>query len=163
MEYNGYNMKKMVTFVLTKTIYAMKKFLIALVALFAITTVASAAPYKLDEAAIDDVIENAVPVSPVALMAEIPASLPAGMPATASVSAGKSPVGAILLTFFLGGFGIHRHYMGTRPWMWAIYTFTFGGIFGVVPLVDFIVEIVALAEDNSIARYCGNTSFFMWG
>jgi len=44
-------MKKMVTFVLTKTIYAMKKFLIALVALFAITTVASAAPYKLDEAA----------------------------------------------------------------------------------------------------------------
>ena len=83
-------MKKMVTFVLTKTIYAMKKFLIALVALFAITTVASAAPYKLDEAAIDDVIENAVPVSPVALMAEIPASLPAGMPATASVSAGIS-------------------------------------------------------------------------
>ena len=141
----------------------MKKLLFALIAFVAISTVASAAPYKIDDAAVDNAIESAVEVSPFAFMSEIPAQLPAGMPASASVSAGKSPVGAILLTFFLGGFGVHRHYMGTRPWMWAIYTFTVGGIFGVVPFVDFIVEIVAAVEDNSIARYCGNTSFFMWG
>ena len=141
----------------------MKRLLIALVAFFAITTVASASPYKLDEAAVDSAIESAVAVSPVSLLIDAHAPLPVGMPSSASVSAGKSPVGAILLTFFLGGFGIHRHYMGTRPWMWAIYTFTFGGIFGVVPFVDFIVEIIAAVEDNSVARYCGNTSFFMWG
>ncbi|MBR5174864.1 MAG: TM2 domain-containing protein [Bacteroidales bacterium] len=141
----------------------MKKLLIALVAFFAITTVASAAPYKIDDAVVDNAIENAVAVTPFDFLSEAPSSLPAAIPASASISAGKSPVGAILLTFFLGGFGIHRHYMGTRPWMWAIYTFTFGGIFGVVPFVDFIVEIVAAVEDNSIARYCGNTSFFMWG
>ena len=141
----------------------MKRLLIVLVAFFAITTVASANPYKLDEASVDLAIENAVAVSPYALLAEIPAQLPAGMPASATVSAGKSPVGAILLTFFLGGFGVHRHYMGTRPWMWAIYTFTVGGIFGVVPFVDFIVEIVAAVEDGGISRYCGNTKFFMWG
>ncbi len=141
----------------------MKRLLIALVAFFAITTVASASPYKLDEAAVDSAIESAVAVSPVSLLSDAHAPLPVGMPSSASVSAGKSPVGAILLTFFLGGFGIHRHYMGTRPWMWAIYTFTFGGIFGVVPFVDFIVEIIAAVEDNSVARYCGNTSFFMWG
>ncbi len=141
----------------------MKRLLIALVAFFAITTVASASPYKLDEAAVDSAIESAVAVSPVSLLSDAHAPLPVGMPSSASVSAGKSPVGAILLTFFLGGFGIHRHYMGTRPWMWAIYTFTFGGIFGVVPFVDFIVEIIATVEDNSVARYCGNTSFFMWG
>lgn len=141
----------------------MKRLLIALVAFFAITTVASAAPYKLDEAAVDSAIESAVAVSPVSLLSDAHAPLPVGMPSSASVSAGKSPVGAILLTFFLGGFGVHRHYMGTRPWMWAIYTFTFGGIFGVVPFVDFIVEIIAAVEDNSVARYCGNTSFFMWG
>ena len=141
----------------------MKKLLFALIAFVAISTVASAAPYKIDDAAVDNAIESAVEVSPFAFMSEIPAQLPAGMPASASVSAGKSPVGAILLTFFLGGFGVHRHYMGTRPWMWAIYTFTVGGIFGVVPFVDFIVEIVAAVEDNSVARYCGNTSFFMWG
>ena len=141
----------------------MKRLLIALVAFFAITTVASASPYKLDEAAVDSAIESAVAVSPVSLLSDAHAPLPVGMPSSASVSAGKSPVGAILLTFFPGGFGIHRHYMGTRPWMWAIYTFTFGGIFGVVPFVDFIVEIIAAVEDNSVARYCGNTSFFMWG
>ena len=141
----------------------MKKLLFALIAFVAISTVASAAPYKIDDAAVDNAIESAVEVSPVAFLGEVPAQLPAGMPASASVSAGKSPVGAILLTFFLGEFGIHRHYMGTRPWMWAIYTFTVGGIFGVVPFVDFIVEIVAAVEDNSVARYCGNTSFFMWG
>lgn len=141
----------------------MKQLLFALIAFVAISTVASAAPYKIDDAAVDNAIESAVEVSPVAFLSEVPAQLPAGMPASASVSAGKSPVGAILLTFFLGGFGVHRHYMGTRPWMWAIYTFTVGGIFGVVPFVDFIVEIVAAVEDNSVARYCGNTSFFMWG
>ena len=141
----------------------MKQLLFALIAFVAISTVASAAPYKIDDAAVDNAIESAVEVSPVSFLSEVPAQLPAGMPASASVSAGKSPVGAILLTFFLGGFGVHRHYMGTRPWMWAIYTFTVGGIFGVVPFVDFIVEIVAAVEDNSVARYCGNTSFFMWG
>ena len=141
----------------------MKKFLIAIVALFAITTVASAASYKIDDAAVDYAIENAVAVTPFDFLSETPSALPAGMPASASISADKSPVGAILLTFFLGGFGVHRHYMGTRPWMWAIYTFTAGGIFGIVPFVDLIVEIVATVEDNSVARYCGNTSFFMWG
>ena len=140
----------------------MKKVFVILIALFAVATAASAATYKLDDAAIDLAIENAVDVSPFAALSETAAALPSA-PATAMISADKSPVAAILLTFFLGGFGIHRHYMGTRPWMWAIYTFTFGGIFGVVPLVDFIVEIVALVEDNSVARYCGNTSFFMWG
>lgn len=140
----------------------MKKLLIALVAMFAITTVASAASYKLDDAAIDNAIESAVAVSPSSLMSELPASMPA-MPATATISNGANPVAVILLNVFLGGFGVHRHYMGTRPWMWAIYTFTFGGIFGIVPFVDFIVELVAIVEDNSVARYCGNPSFFMWG
>ena len=144
---------------MTKTIIYMKKFIIALIAMFAIASAANAAnAYKIDDAAIDAVVENAVAISPMSLMAELPASVPA----SASISSSKSPVAAILLTFVLGEFGVHRHYMGTRPWMWAIYTFTVGGIFGVVPFIDFIMEIVALAEDNSVGRYCGNTKFFMW-
>ena len=146
----------------------MKRVILVLVAMFAIAAVASATSYKLDDAVVDNAIENAVVVSPLDLMNEVPAALSAGvmLPSSAPaavISQGASPVGAILLTFFLGGFGIHRHYMGTRPWMWAIYTFTFGGIFGIVPFVDLIVEIIAAVEDNSVARYCGNTSFFMWG
>lgn len=138
----------------------MKKFIIALIAMFAIASAANAAnAYKIDDAAIDAVVENAVAISPMSLMAELPASVPA----SASISSSKSPVAAILLTFFLGEFGVHRHYMGTRPWMWAIYTVTVFGIFGVVPFVDFIVMIVALVEDGSVGRYCGDTRFIMWG
>ena len=100
----------------------MKKFFLALIAVFAITSVASATSYKLDESAVDNAIENAVAISPLELINEIPATvsasmkLPTSAPA-ASMAPSKSPVGAILLTFFLGGFGVHRHYMGTRPWM----------------------------------------------
>ena len=48
----------------------MKRLLIALVAFFAIITVASASPYKLDEAAVDSAIESAVAVSPVSLLSD---------------------------------------------------------------------------------------------
>ncbi len=115
----------------------MKKILLALVAMFAITLAANAADYRLDESAIDAVIENAVAVSPSSIMGEMNAT----MHSNASLS----------------------HYMGTRPWMWAIYTVTVFGIFGVVPFVDFIVMIVALVEDGSVGRYCGDTRFIMWG
>lgn len=133
----------------------MKKLLITLFAVFAIGATASAASYKLDDASIDQVIENATEVSALDMMAD--------MSATATLQAsGKSDAIALVLDFFLGGFGIHRHYMGTRPFMWAIYTFTIGGIFGIVPFVDFIVMVVGLIEDGSLSQYYGNTSFFMW-
>ena len=73
----------------------------------------------------------------------------------------KSRLVAFLLCFFLGGFGVHRHYLGTRPGMWAIYTFTFGGLFGIVPLIDWVMLLIGLVDDD-ISPYVGNTKFFMW-
>ena len=51
--------------------------------------------------------------------------------------------------------------MGTAPGMWALYTFTVGGIFGIVDLVDFIMLIIGTA-DNNITPYINNRKFFMW-
>lgn len=134
----------------------MKKLLFSLIAILAIAVSANAANYTVDDDAIDALIEASAEVSPLELMPE------AAVPATASLSSSNSnPVAAFLLCTFLGGFGVHRHYMGTRPWMWAIYTFTCGGIFGIVPLIDWVMLIVGLVEDN-ISDYCGNTKFFMW-
>ena len=114
----------------------MKKILLALVAMFAITLAANAADYRLDESAIDAVIENAVAVSPSSIMGEMNAT----MHSNASLSAGTvNSAAAIILNFFLGG------------------------ILGVIPFVDFIVMIVALVEDGSVGRYCGDTRFIMWG
>jgi TM2 domain-containing membrane protein YozV len=75
-------------------------------------------------------------------------------------SSDKSFVAAILLNFFLGGLGIHRLYMGTATMTWIGYILTCGGIFGIVPFVDFIVLIV---HNDDISEYIDNTKFFMWG
>lgn len=134
----------------------MKRLFFSLIAILAITVSANAANYTVDDDAIDALIEASAEVSPLSLMPEAP------MPAAASFSSGsKSPIASFLLCTFLGGFGVHRHYMGTRPWMWAIYTFTFGGIFGVIPLIDWVMLIVGIVDDD-ISQYCGNTKFIMW-
>lgn len=66
---------------------------------------------------------------------------------------------ALLLNFFLGVLGIHRLYLGTKTLTWVGYILTCGGIFGVVPLIDFIVLIV---HNDDISPYVNNTKFFMW-
>lgn len=135
----------------------MKRIIVSLIAVMAMTFAANAASYTIDDDAIDALVEAAVEVSP--LSADfMPA---AAAPAAASISKGASPLASFLLCTFLGEFGVHRHYMGTRPWMWAIYTFTCGGIFGVVPLIDWVFLLVGIVEDD-ISGYCGNTKFFMW-
>ena len=134
----------------------MKKLFLSLIAVIAIAVSANAANYTVDDAAIDALIEASSEVSPLELMPM------ASVPAAASLSSGNSnPVAAFLICTFLGGFGVHRHYMGTRPWMWAIYTFTCGGIFGIIPLVDWVMLLVGLVDDD-ISDYCGNTKFIMW-
>ena len=137
----------------------MKKLFLALVAVLAVTISANAASYTVNDEAVDALIEAAAEVSPMGMEAVSEAMATAG--ATVSSGNGDAVVG-ILLNFFLGGFGIHRHYLGTRPWMWAIYTFTIGGIFGIVPFVDFIVQILDLVEGAGAGRLAGNTKFIAW-
>lgn len=71
----------------------------------------------------------------------------------------KSSVVAILLCFFVGGLGVHRAYLGTATMTWVGYILTCGGIFGIVPLVDFVVLIIDM---NNVDKYVDNSKFFMW-
>ena len=135
----------------------MKRFFATIFAVLAISALASAADYSINDDAVDALIEAAVEVSP--SVSVLTASAPVSLPS--STVSSVSPVASFLLCTFLGGFGIHRHYMGTRPFMWVLYTFTFGGIFGVVPFVDWVFLLIGVVEDN-ISQYCGNTKFFMW-
>ena len=52
--------------------------------------------------------------------------------------------------------------MGTAPGMWALYTFTGSGIFGIVPPVDLIMLIIAVVDGGNISKYINNRKFFMW-
>ncbi len=134
----------------------MKRLLFSLIAILAIAVSANAADYTVDDDAIDALIEASAEISPLEFM---PA---AAVPAAASLASGSpSPIASFLLCTFLGEFGVHRHYMGTRPWMWAIYVFTGFGIFGIVPLVDWVMLLIGLVDDD-ISPYVGNTRFFMW-
>ncbi|MDO5442412.1 MAG: TM2 domain-containing protein [Bacteroidia bacterium] len=133
----------------------MKKLIISLIAVLAIAVSANAANYTVNDDAIDALIEASAEVSPLELMPM------ASVPASASISKSVSPAASFVLCTFLGGFGVHRHYMGTRPGMWAIYTFTFGGIFGIIPFVDWVMLLIGIIDDD-INKYCGNTKFIMW-
>jgi TM2 domain-containing membrane protein YozV len=74
-------------------------------------------------------------------------------------AAEKDAIVAIVLDFFLGGFGVHRFYLGTEVLTGVGYILTCGGIFGIVPLVDFVVLII---ENKDISKYVNNPKFFMW-
>ena len=81
-------------------------------------------------------------------------------------SKGSSNTGTILVAWvvdwFLGGFGIHRYVLGTKGSMWAIYTFTVCGIFGIVPTVDWFVLLIDGLILGNGDRYIDNKKFFMW-
>ena len=80
--------------------------------------------------------------------------------ATAPLAASdKDAIIAIVLDFFLGEFGVHRFYLGTAVLTGVGYILTCGGIFGIVPLVDFFVLII---NSKDISRYVNNPKFFMW-
>ena len=133
----------------------MKKLVLSIIAVLAIAFSANAANYKVDDSAIDNIIENATEV----VTLDVATAEAAGVCTLAS--ADVQPVTALILNVFLGWCGIHRHYLGTAPFMWALYLFTAGGIFGIVDFVDFVMLIVGTV-DNNITKYVGNRKFFMW-
>ncbi|MEP0984792.1 TM2 domain-containing protein [Ekhidna sp.] len=66
---------------------------------------------------------------------------------------------ACIIDFFLGGLAIHRVYLG-GTWVLILgYFFTFGGIFGIIPLGDLIAMII---NSDDISKYVGSNAFIMW-
>jgi TM2 domain-containing membrane protein YozV len=57
----------------------------------------------------------------------------------------KERTTALMLCFFLGGFGLHKKYLGYKNW-W-VYPVTIGGVFGIRPLMDFYKLIVKKLPD----------------
>lgn len=140
----------------------MKKLLITL-ALAGCVVVAKAdvSPYTVNDHEIESVFQAAQTVSLTA-MSQADLAMANGMSSTGAAVAdvdGKNFTAAILLNFFLGGLGIHRLYLGTKTMTWVGYILTCGGIFGIVPLVDFIVLII---NNQDISPYVNNPKFFMW-
>lgn len=62
------------------------------------------------------------------------------------------------LPFPCGFMGTHRVMLGTSPWVPVVYVATFGGCFGLLPLIDFC--FIAFSKD--ITPYENNPHVFMW-
>lgn len=62
---------------------------------------------------------------------------------------------AILLALFVGGLGIHRVFLGSKPIIILWYLITFGGFFGIIPLIDLIRLIL-----GQVDFYRNNDSLF---
>ncbi|MCK9162957.1 MAG: TM2 domain-containing protein [Bacteroidales bacterium] len=140
----------------------MKRFFLLFVAIFALSTVTFADKYEINDADVDALFATATQVSSQEINAfGTGALMMANSAANAAYLNAPNPWAAFALCWFFGGFGIHRHYMGTKSSMWAIYTFTCGGIFGVVPFVDWVVLLIGAADGN-IRPYVNNKKFFMW-
>lgn len=65
---------------------------------------------------------------------------------------------AVLLGIFLGHFGVHRIYLGTKANVPVAYSLTLGGGFGLLPLID----VIALLTTPDISRYENNNKLIMW-
>ena len=143
----------------------MKKFLfLSLICLSSVCTfAASNNAYVVDDQKVEQLFTNSVDASVAALSEQNNAFAANGQINFANAAhfkaSDKSFVAAILLNFFLGGLGIHRLYLGTATMTWIGYILTCGGIFGIVPFVDFIVLII---HNDDISAYVDNTHFFMW-
>ena len=60
--------------------------------------------------------------------------------------------------FPFGIVGLHRIFLGTKPHVPIVYIASLGGIFGVLPLIDFFV----ICFDKDFEQYLNNGKVLMW-
>ena len=65
---------------------------------------------------------------------------------------------AVLLAVFLGHFGVHRIYLGTKENVPVVYSLTLGGGLGLLPLFD----IIAILSTKDLDQFLDNHKIFMW-
>lgn len=70
----------------------------------------------------------------------------------------KITAAVLAFPFPFGMVGLHRIYLGTKPYVPVAYIATLGGVFGILPLIDFF----AITCDKDFDQYRDNGKVFMW-
>lgn len=74
------------------------------------------------------------------------------------INARKLTAAILAFPFPFGIVGLHRIYLGTKPYVPVVYIATLGGVFGVLPLIDFF----AIIFDKDFDSYNENGKVLMW-
>jgi TM2 domain-containing membrane protein YozV len=122
-------------------------------------TQASVSSYVVNEQSVDQLIDKAVVTDMLTVNAPDLSFGSSSFSPAVMAGKDKDAIVAIVLDFFLGGLGIHRFYLGTETLTGIGYILTCGGIFGIVPLIDFVVLII---NNKDIGAFVNNPKFFMW-
>lgn len=70
----------------------------------------------------------------------------------------KLTAALLAFPFPFGIVGLHRIYLGTKPYVPVVYIATLGGVFGILPLIDFF----AIIFDKDFEGYNENGKVLMW-
>ncbi|MDF2448993.1 MAG: hypothetical protein K0R26_1497 [Bacteroidota bacterium] len=70
----------------------------------------------------------------------------------------KITAAVLAFPFPFGMVGLHRIYLGTKPHVPVVYIASLGGVFGVLPFIDFC----AITFDKNFDQYRDNQKIFMW-
>lgn len=82
----------------------------------------------------------------------------AEIPSTDNLPKKRVVCALFALPFPCGFVGAHRVMLGTKPWVPIVYVATFGGCFGLLPLIDFC--FITFSKD--LTSYENNPHVFMW-
>jgi TM2 domain-containing membrane protein YozV len=139
----------------------MKKvlFVIAFICSMATFSNVEASNYQVNDAKVDVLFEKATTTIMMNLN-EMSSDMMAPSATFNSSLKSKSLAAALVLDFFLGGLGIHRFYLGTKVMTGVGYILTCGGVFGLIPLIDFVV--LAVNGTANMNQFVDNPKFFMW-
>lgn len=73
----------------------------------------------------------------------------------------KKRIAAILaFPFPFGLLGLHRVFLGTKPYIPFVYIGTLGGCFLILPMIDFIA--ILSANEEELKKFENNPRVFMW-
>ncbi len=70
----------------------------------------------------------------------------------------KITAAVLAFPFPFGIVGLHRIYMGCAPYVPVVYIATLGGVFGILPFIDFCVILI----EKDLERFMNNPKVFMW-
>lgn len=134
----------------------MKKPIILIIAILFAFAGYSNSKYTIDDTQVEKVMTESVQVD-----FNMSAEQIEGILGGASIQAEANAWVAFALAWVIGWTGVHRVYLGGKGSLILIYIVTCGGIFGIVPLIDWIVLLVG-AIQGDISNFVGNDKFFMW-